>query len=229
MNTASTTILLLALSGISSAQTLSLVELALQDQLTQDKPQDKHQDKPDEMPKKPKKQKFMRYGVTGFSYLPTNSRTRDAFGSSWGFIFPTGVLPLPFISPIATAADEKKGSRFDIGSQTMFNRSDSDNKIFLLTIDLEYKIRFDDQFELIGDELKLKKFVPYAGLSISPIYSDISAKSFGVQSKQLGLGASVFAGATLSNRWEVSARYIYAPAIQGFNLNGFNISISTHF
>lgn len=142
-------------------------------------------------------------------YVPTSSKTRDAFGGTWfnygvGF----GTIPVPGRNGQFTAA-------FNLSS---YNRQD--DRALLAPLALGYRWG-------LGDD---PRAMPYIGVSGIIGLADLESKRLNIDSgmKPLG-GAALVMGSTFQDRGYLQVRYMGLSKVSGFDLSGVNFSTGFRF
>lgn len=139
-------------------------------------------------------------------YVPTDSATRDALGSSW---FSWGIGPVQ----ISSANGRRVSS--DLG---FLIRKNGGNKLFMLRPTMGFSQSF-------GDPTKTSA-VPYVALRTGPAYADYSITRFGVYSsdKKIGWNGNVELGVVFNQVFAISARYDVMSKFNDYNFNGWTLS-----
>ena len=146
-------------------------------------------------------------------YLPTDSKTRDAFGKTWvnyGFGF----------RPIALAS--RKGLLgFDLN---IISTSGRGRRALLIPVNIIYKRA------LGGGSTPGIGVTPYAGVATGLLIADLRSDNYGVSSGfRGGYGGTFLLGVTYNTQFFVEARYQVFSKIKGYNLSGLNLSTGFRF
>jgi hypothetical protein len=149
-------------------------------------------------------------------YLPTNSKTKDVFGSNWSGI---GVG----INPEAFGWDEPD---FKLGGITLspyfayYNTEKRGNDAHIIPIGVETRW-------LLGDN---EKFQPYAGLGLSISVIKFEDKDAGIKTGwKTAPGARVVLGADINKWLNLRASYNFMGSVEGYNFSGFSIGAEISF
>ena len=151
----------------------------------------------------------IRFGPELGAYLPTNSRTRSTFGSTWVNVG-LGIGGIP---------RARAGGRveFDLG---LYGTSKRDRAILVAPIGVSYR-------RALGTGINGG---PYAGASADLFLTQLRSDSEGIRSRIRGTGGgSVFLGTTFEERAYVQARYFLLGKIRGYDLSGLNLSTGYRF
>jgi hypothetical protein len=142
-------------------------------------------------------------------YLPTNSKTRSAFGSTW-FNIGLGIGGIP-------QASHSGRLQFDLG---LLGTSKADRQILIAPIGLSYIHALSQSTD--GG--------PYAGISGDVFLTQLRSDSEGILSRIRGTaGGSAFVGTAFGQRGYIQARYYLLGNIRGYNLSGLNLSTGYRF
>jgi hypothetical protein len=142
-------------------------------------------------------------------FLPTDSTTRDRFGSSWlalGVGFgQLGTIP--------------KNGALSLDLHFFYHKN-GDNHAFLAPIGLGYVTALSDA----------ETNVPYAGASADLLLADINSNQDDVHSGlRTGGGASAFLGVHLSNSAYAEARYYLIGKVKGLDFSGLSLAAGYRF
>jgi len=160
---------------------------------------------------KPHHKKHFVFGVNGGLYIPTDSKTRDRFGSS-GFS----------IGPGFGAVRRVKNKGITSLSLSFISMEKGDNKFYMLPIGLQYA-------RPLGWH-KDAKLHPYYGLSLNAVPAKIRSRPDNVDTGiKLGYGGSAFVGTTIGRHAFVEGRYLLISKIDTFDLSGFDVSVGYRF
>lgn len=136
------------------------------------------------------------------AFLPTNSDTKDTFGSTWGRFSIDIFRPNP---------PEKWTPLIDLG---LLSRDNNDSSVRL--------------FALNGGVIRgfggTESLQPYVILRAGPYYGSVDVDSLGVDENKIGLNANAAIGLMFNKRYYVEARYDYFSKIGGFNFDGLTLS-----
>jgi hypothetical protein len=144
-------------------------------------------------------------------YFPTDSKTKDAFGST---IFNYGIG----LGAVGRASD--KGA-FGVDFRIITGRG-SNGRMFLAPLGIQYA-------RALGDPTSQTN-IPYVGASANLFLTHLDSDKYGVNGKlRFAGGGSVFLGVTFSERGYIQARYYGVSKVAGFNLSGFGISTGYRF
>ncbi len=144
-------------------------------------------------------------------YLPTSSKTRNRFGSSW---FSVGI-GIGSVQPAQTSG----GFGFDA---TLISHESGNSHAYIVPIGVQYRKA------LSADS----NSVPYVGIGADLILADLRSPvaSDDVHSglRTTG-GAAAILGTTINRNGYVEARYEFISSIKGFDLSGINLSAGIRF
>jgi len=145
-------------------------------------------------------------------YFPSNSKTRDAFGSHFVNI------------GVGLGTISQKSARgvlaFDLSIVSNHNK---EANIFIAPVGVSYAVRLGN-----GGQ----PAVPFAGASLNAFVVNMKTTKgdYDVKSGfRGGMGGSVFLGTTFSGNAYVQARYLIATKVSGFDLSGLNLSTGIRF
>ena len=157
----------------------------------------------------PKKRPRFRIGPELGVYLPTSSKTRDQFGSTWV----TLGLGLGSIGQITS----KGQTSFDL--QILYQTKD-DNHVFLAPLGVGYRTAISQN----GPE------TTYVGITADLYLADLRSADYNVHSGiRTGGGGSVLLGENFGDSGYLEARYLYVSGIKGFDLSGLNLTAGYRF
>ncbi len=152
-----------------------------------------------------------RIGPSVGVYLPTDSKTRDRFGSSWVSIG-LGFGPFDVIK-----AQGQLG--FDLNLQ--YQKHD-DNHAFLLPVGLGYRIALTKDTEA--------RVIPYAGVTGDIVFADVRSVADNVHSGfREGAGASALIGVNIGTNTNLEARYQFISRIKSFDFSGLSLTAGYRF
>lgn len=152
-----------------------------------------------------------RIGPSVGVYLPTDSKTRDRFGSSWVSVG-LGFGPFDVIK-----AQGQLG--FDLNLQ--YQKHD-DNHAFLLPVGLGYRIALTKDPEA--------RAIPYAGVTGDIVFADVRSVADNVHSGfREGAGASALIGVNIGTNTNLEARYQFISRIKSFDFSGLSLTAGYRF
>jgi hypothetical protein len=156
-----------------------------------------------------------RIGPTIGLFIPTDSKTRDRFGSSW-FSIGLGLGPVSGVS-------NKGDIGFDIN--LLYQKRD-DNHALLVPIGVGYRIALVNTTNADGTKVKT---VPYAGVTAD--YYLINMKS--VQENANGTygagGGSLILGVNFGDSANLEARYQFTSKVHDLDFSGLNLTAGYRF
>jgi hypothetical protein len=142
-------------------------------------------------------------------FLPTDSKTRNRFGSSW---LSVGIG----IGPVVPAS--RRGA-LEVDLQ-LLSQTGSDRHVYIAPLGLQYRQA------LTGSGPN----VPYVGASADAIFADIRSPQDNAHSGlREGVGGSAFVGTTFGTNAYVEARYLVTSTIESFNLSGLEFTVGARF
>ncbi len=166
---------------------------------------------PDPEPEQKKSASRFRIGPSVGVYLPTNSKTRDRFGSSWVSLG-LGFGPFDVIK-----AQGQLG--FDLNLQY---QKHNDNHVFLLPVGLGYRIALTKDTEA--------RAIPYAGITGDLVFADVRSVADNVHSGfRTGAGASALIGVNIGTNTNLEARYQFISRIKSFDFSGLSLTAGYRF
>jgi len=146
-------------------------------------------------------------------YIPTDARTRAAFGDTW-VDYGIGFRPIQLVTRHGAA-----GLDFNIISTDGTGR-----KAFLIPVTLIYKQAFGSSDE------PGKGLTPYFGVSAGLLLADLRSDNYNVHSGfRAGYGGTALIGVTYKQKAYLEARYEEFSKIKGFDLSGLNIATGFRF
>ncbi len=152
-----------------------------------------------------------RIGPSVGVYLPTDSKTRDRFGSTWVSLG-LGFGPFDVIK-----AQGQLG--FDLNLQ--YQKHD-DNHVFLLPVGLGYRIALTKDAEA--------RAIPYAGVTGDLVFADVRSVADNVHSGfRTGAGASALIGVNFGSNTNLEARYQFISRIKSFDFSGLSLTAGYRF
>lgn len=165
---------------------------------------------PPETPEPARRRRRFRIGPEIGVFLPTNSKTKDRFGSSWE-TFGIGIGSV-------SVATLKGQTTFDLS--IIRNRNRNDNNALIIPVGLSYRRALNDN----------PSVTPYIGLSANLYAATLRSDQDDVHSGfRGGGGGSAFVGTTFGESGQVEARYHAISKIKGFDLSGLNLSAGYRF
>lgn len=157
-------------------------------------------------------QNLPRFGIDGGVFFPSNSKTKDVFGSRFTSIGPgfgeTGVSKRK-IYPDLDFLREKRG----------------DDRATVIFAGAKVLIPIGRPIVSEGTT----GFAPYSGAGVNLTYANIDAPSVGVEDKGFGVGASVILGASFGGRFFTEGRYRLSTSAADFNFSGTQLVIGARF
>jgi hypothetical protein len=157
-------------------------------------------------------QRVPRFGINGGVFFPSNSKTKDVFGSRFISIGPgfgeTQVYQRKIYPDLDFLREKRGGDRATV--------------IFAgakLLIPIGRPIVSEST---VG-------FAPYSGIGVNLTYANINAPSVGVQDKGFGVGASAILGASFGGRFFTEGRYRLSTSAADFNFSGIQLVIGARF
>lgn len=166
-------------------------------------------DTPAPPPAAEKKRSRFRIGPEIGLYLPTSSKARSEFGSSWLSIG-LGLGDIGRISP-------KGQTTFDL--QILY-QSRNGNHAFLAPVGVAYRTGISQS----GVN------TTYVGAAADVYFADLRSGTYNVHSGiRTSGGVSVLIGENFGDSGFLEARYLFVPKIQGFDLSGANLTAGYRF
>lgn len=166
---------------------------------------------PEQEPESKNSRSRFRIGPSVGVYLPTDSKTRDRFGSSWVSLG-LGFGPFDVIK-----AQGQLG--FDLNLQ--YQKHD-DNHVFLLPVGLGYRIALTKDAEA--------RAIPYAGVTGDLVFADVRSVADNVHSGfREGAGASALLGINFGTNTNIEARYQFISRIKSFDFSGLSLTAGYRF
>lgn len=153
-----------------------------------------------------------RFGIDGGLFFPSNSKTKDVFGSNFKSIGPGFGETQVFKRKLYPDFDfirEKKG----------------DNRATVIFAGA--KVLAPIGRPLVSE--RTTGFAPYAGFGLNLVYANIDAPSVDVDEKGYGIGASAIVGASFGGRFFTEGRYRVASSAAEFNFSGAQIVLGARF
>lgn len=152
-----------------------------------------------------------RIGPSVGVYLPTDSKVRDRFGSSWVSV------GLGFGAFDVIKAQGQLG--FDLN--LLYQKHD-DNHAFLLPVGLGYRIALTKDPEA--------RAIPYAGITGDAVFADVRSVADNVHSGfRTGAGASALIGVNIGTNTNLEARYQFISRIKSFDFSGLSLTAGYRF
>lgn len=151
-------------------------------------------------------------------YFPTNSKAKDAFGSSFvNYGFGIGKLVAPGAAP-------------SIDFNVIANRDifrGGDKRAIFVPIGFSVSRRLS---ALPTNQVVETGAVPYAGVSVNVIPNNIRSDKDGINSGwRTAYGGSIYVGVAYQDRYALTARYYLMSSVRGINLSGFNLGAGARF
>ena len=157
-----------------------------------------------------KRSSRFRFGPEVGVYLPTSSKARSQFGSSW--------VTLGLGLGDITRATAQGSFGFDL--QILY-QSRHGNHAFLAPVGVSYRRAFT---ETTGDT------IPYYGVTADINFADIRSGDYDVHSGiRTGFGGSALLGLSFGGSGYLEARYLAVSRIKGFDLSGLNLTAGYRF
>ena len=157
----------------------------------------------------PKKRTRFRIGPEVGVYLPTSSKSRDQFGSSW-LTIGLGLGDIGRITPQGQTS-------FDL--QVLY-QSKNGNHAFLAPIGIGYRVAVS----------RSGPNTAYVGATADLLLADLRSGDYNVHSGlRTGFGGSALAGVNFGDSGYLEARYLAVSRIKGFDLSGLNVTAGYRF
>ena len=157
----------------------------------------------------PKKRPRFRIGPEVGVYLPTSSKARDQFGSTW-LTIGLGIGSIGRITPQGQTS-------FDL--QILY-QSKNGNHAFLAPIGVGYRVAVSQS----GQNTL------YVGATADLYLADLRSGDYNVHSGlRTGFGGSALAGVNFGDSGFLEARYLIVSRIKGFDLSGLNATAGYRF
>ncbi len=157
----------------------------------------------------PRKRARFRIGPEVGVYLPTSSKARDQFGSSW----------LTIGLGIGSIGRVRKEGQTSFDLQVLY-QSRSGNHAFLAPVGVGYRVALSQS----GGA------TTYAGATADVYFADIRSGDYDVHSGvRTGFGGSPLIGVTFGDSGFLEARYLIVSKIRGFDLSGLNLTAGYRF
>lgn len=157
----------------------------------------------------PRKRSRFRIGPEVGVYLPTSSKARDQFGSSW----------LTIGLGIGSIGRVRKEGQTSFDLQVLY-QSRSGNHAFLAPVGVGYRVALSQS----GGA------TTYVGATADIYFADIRSGDYGVHSGiRTGFGGSPLVGVTFGDSGFLEARYLVVSKIKGFDLSGLNLTAGYRF
>ena len=152
-----------------------------------------------------------RLGPSVGVYLPTDSKTRDRFGSSWVSLG-LGFGPFDVI---------KAQGQLGLDLNLLYQKHD-DNHAFLLPVGLGYRIALTKDAQA--------RAIPYAGVTGDLVFADVRSVADNVHSGfRTGAGASALLGINIGTNTNLEARYQFISRIKSFDFSGLSLTAGYRF
>ncbi len=157
----------------------------------------------------PKRQSRFRIGPEVGVYLPTSSKARDQFGSSW-LTIGLGIGSIGRVTPQGQTS-------FDL--QVLY-QSKNGNHVFLAPVGIGYRLAVSQS----GQNTL------YVGATADVYLADLRSGDYDVHSGlRTGFGGSALVGANFGDSGFLEARYLAVSRIKGFDLSGLNLTAGYRF
>lgn len=145
-------------------------------------------------------QREVAVGANAGVFLPTNSTTRDLFGTTW---ISFGFSPLSF-----QTAERWKGT-LDV---SVLSKPSGNNKVFLLPVTAGVTTAFgkDDESEMI----------PYFAVRAGFYYGHVRSPFMGIDKTGGGFNANATLGVSFQKKFYVETRYDYFSDFEGLDFSG---------
>ena len=157
----------------------------------------------------PKKRNRFRIGPEVGVYLPTSSKARDQFGSSW-LTLGLGIGSIGRVTPQGQTA-------FDL--QVLY-QSKNGNHVFLAPIGIGYRVAVSQSGSA----------TVYVGATADLYLADLRSGDYDVHSGlRTGFGGSPLIGVNFGDSGFLEARYLAVSRIKGFDLSGLNVTAGYRF
>jgi len=157
----------------------------------------------------PKRQSRFRIGPEVGVYLPTSSKARDQFGSSW-LTIGLGIGSIGRVAPQGQTS-------FDL--QVLY-QSKNGNHVFLAPVGIGYRLAVSQS----GQNTL------YVGATADVYLADLRSGDYDVHSGlRTGFGGSALVGANFGDSGFLEARYLAVSRIKGFDLSGLNLTAGYRF
>jgi hypothetical protein len=159
---------------------------------------------------KPRRRRFV-IGPQVGAFLPTSSKVRDHFGSSWLSIGPgLGAVKQP-------SYEGRFAFDFSFSSQKK-----NGNRAYILPLGVSYTKA------LLRDPERSAQ--PFVGAALNVVGTKLRSIPDGVDTGvKAGAGGSVFLGSTVGEKAFVEARYRTMTSVAGFNFSGLDLTAGYRF
>jgi len=155
------------------------------------------------------------FGINAGLFMPTDSKTRDRFGSTW-WSAGIGIGAIPRVTG--------HGS-WNLDLRTQYQKGDGDAHVFVGNLGLEYRRRFDTSAD--GGK---KDYTPFYGLSADAVFADVKSPLDKVSGGfRVVPGASAFIGTNIGRQEFVTLRYDAIADVKSFNFSGVELSAGVRF
>jgi hypothetical protein len=154
-------------------------------------------------------------GINAGVFVPSSGKARNRFGNAW------------WSAGIGVGAIPKATGRgsFGLDLRTKYQSASNDRHVFVGSLGAEYRRRFDP-----NDNAAQQQYIPYYGVSVDAIFTDISSPQDNVHSGiNTTAGASVFVGTTIGQQEFLTLRYEAMPDVKGFNFSGLSLTAGVRF
>lgn len=157
----------------------------------------------------PKKRNRFRIGPEVGVYLPTSSKARDQFGSSW-LTLGLGIGSIGRVTPQGQTS-------FDL--QVLY-QSKNGNHVFLAPIGIGYRVAVSQS----------SSTTVYVGATADLYLADLRSGDYDVHSGlRTGFGGSPLVGINFGDSGFLEARYLAVSRIKDFDLSGLNVTAGYRF
>lgn len=157
-----------------------------------------------------KKDNRFRIGPTIGFFLPSDSKTRDRFGSSW-FALGLGIGPVSGVTSKGTVG-------FDIN--LLYQQHDG-NHALIVPIGVGYRVALTKD--------TTAKSIPYAGITADYYIVNFKSNPENINGTYGAGGGSALLGINFGNTANVEARYQFASKTRGFDFSGLNLTAGYRF
>jgi hypothetical protein len=156
-----------------------------------------------------------RFGPTIGLFLPTQSKTRDRFGSSW-FSIGLGLGPVSGVS-------NKGDIGFDIN---LLYQKRNDNHALLVPIGVGYRIALVNTTNADGTKVKT---VPYAGITADYYLVNMKSVPENANGTYSAGGGSLMLGVNFGDSANLEARYQFTSKVHDLDFSGLNLTAGYRF
>ena len=143
-------------------------------------------------------------------YIPTDSKTRSAFGGTW---FSVGL-------GLGEIRKASQSGRFQADFGLFGTSHSGGHQVYMAPLGVSYIRALNDN----------ENSAPYVGASADIVLTQIRSDPDGIVSRIRGTGGgSVFIGEAINKKSYVQARYFLMGDVRGYNLSGVNLSYGYRF